>query len=115
MCIATALNVHWICIESQLNLHRISFGVAFTLPLFVHGLCTEFALNWHCFFIDVVLNLQRGIFAASRNFQAWARKFKIAGIQSEATAKAGTVWPSTDAWTSTDIATLHSNQNWNCY
>ena len=48
-----------------------------------------------------------GIFlAASRNFQAQGRKFKIAGIHSEATAKAGTIWPSTEACTLTDIATL---------
>ena len=47
-----------------------------------------------------------GFLAASRNFQAQGRKFKIAGIHSEATAKAGTIWPSTEACTLTDIATL---------
>ena len=47
-----------------------------------------------------------GILAASRNFQAQGRKFKIAGIHSEAIAKGGTIWPSTEACTLTDIATL---------
>ena len=44
--------------------------------------------------------------AARRNFQAQAIKFNIAGIQSEATATAGTKCPSTEARTSTEFATL---------
>ena len=43
---------------------------------------------------------------ARRNFQALGSKFNIAGRHSEATATAGTKCPSTEAWTSTDFATL---------
>ena len=43
---------------------------------------------------------------ARRNFQALGSKFNIAGRHSEATATAGTRCPSTEAWTSTDFATL---------
>ena len=43
---------------------------------------------------------------ASRNFLAQARKFKIAGIQSEVTNTAGAIWPSSDACTAADISTF---------
>ena len=41
---------------------------------------------------------------ASRNFLAQARKFKIDGIQSETTTRAGTIWPSSGAGTGADIS-----------
>ena len=44
--------------------------------------------------------------SASRNFLAQVRKFKIAGIQSEATTIAATIWPSSGACTVADISTF---------
>ena len=47
-----------------------------------------------------------GSISASRSFLAQARKFKIAGIQSEATTIAATIWPSSGACTVADISTF---------
>ena len=44
--------------------------------------------------------------SASRSFQEQARKFKIAGIQSEAATIAATIWPSSGACTVVDISTF---------
>ena len=42
--------------------------------------------------------------AARRNFHAQAKKFNIAGIQSEATTTAGTKCPSSGAGTATEFS-----------
>ena len=47
-----------------------------------------------------------GSISASRNFLAQVRKFKIAGIQSEATTIAATIWPSSGACTVAEFSTF---------
>ena len=52
--------------------------------------------------ISVIIRWPR--IPASQIFLAQVRKFKIAGIQSEATITAATKWPSSEAWTMAEFS-----------
>ena len=56
--------------------------------------------------LNISLSIRWPRIPASRNFLAQVRKFKIAGIQSEATITAATIWPSSEACTMADISTF---------
>ena len=83
------------------------FGAPQSLVFWIFGLlcceavpCPRMAACW------LAAGCLAGSISASRNFLAQVRKFKIAGIQSEATTIAATIWPSSGACTVADISTF---------
>ena len=89
------------------SLDFLIFGAPQSLVFWIFGLlcyeavpCPRMAACW------LAAGCLAGSISASRNFLARVRKFKIAGIQSEATTIAATIWPSSGACTVADISTF---------
>ena len=85
---------------------KVSIIEFFMCSFFIFHLWSHFSFFIFDFSLFCSILWQPPIISASRNFLAQVRKFKIAGIQSEATTIAATIWPSSGACTVADISTF---------